>query len=73
MFVNAFLTLSNCQMCDQNSALDNLAKISGVGFKHPLWQTSNLVALYGLSLCCKETQIESHTTGALESPIKSKN
>jgi hypothetical protein len=31
------------------------------------------VALYGLSLCSKETQIESHTTGALESPIKSKN
>jgi hypothetical protein len=67
---NAFLAQLNAQMCDQNNALDNPIQPNGYGFHHPLSQTSNLMAQYGLSLCDDNKPMKNRITSTLVAPIK---
>jgi hypothetical protein len=66
----AFFAQLNCKMFHQNSALDNPITINGYGSHHPLLQTRNLGAQYGLSLCTKDKVIKDHNSNLLETPIK---
>jgi hypothetical protein len=57
-------------MCDQNSGLENPIKTNGYGFHHPLSQTSNFMAQYGLSLCNDNKPMKICITTTLVAAIK---